>query len=383
MNLQEPKDLKNTVGVSARRFEESPFIARYDGPALVRGVYAGRYHALYNGEDVTRAYWVLRRQAALFDTPEKPVEISGPGAEPFLDKIFARRVAGMKEGRGRYAVACTPGGGVFMDGILFKLAPGRFWYVQADGAFETWLMAHDEGFDVTVSDPRSRVLQIQGPASLKIMSAASGGRIDESLKYFHSGFFELGGQRVYVSRTGFTGELGYEIYGFGDETDHLALWDHLAAAGAPHGMEFATSAPMTVRRIEAGILGNITDMDPSMTPFEAGLEALVDMDKGGFIGRAALENADRRPVLTGLTCADAVPSAGAEVLDGGAPVGRMRSGVYSPTLECGIGYVQFNEPGDWRGRILELRISETETRPCEIVDLPFFDAEKKLPKGLA
>ena len=214
------------------------------------------------------------------------------------------------------------------------------------------------------------------------MRAASSDRIDEDMRYFRAGFFDLGGQEVYVSRTGFTGELGYEIYGLGDATDHLALWDHLMAAGEPHGMEFSATSPMTMRRIEAGILGNTTDMDTTMTPFEAGLGRFVDMERGEFVGRAALLHADRRPVLHGLKCSDALPSAASTVLDGDTPVGRMTMGVHSPTLECGIGYVRFNEPGDWMGRSLRIRRPAGDVHPCEIVDLPFFDPKKRLVRGL-
>ena len=101
------------------------------------------------------------------------------------------------------------------------------------------------------------------------MKAASNGKVNDELRYFRSGFFNLGDQKLYVSRTGFTGELGFEIYCDGATTDHLALWDHLIACGEPFGMEFSSTRSMTIRRIEAGILGNLTDMDTSMTPFEA------------------------------------------------------------------------------------------------------------------
>ena len=382
MNLQEPEDRGNTVRISGRRFEESPFIARYDGPELIRGVYAGRFSPIFNGEDPVRNYWVLRRKALMFDTPEKPVEVSGPDAAAFLDRVLTRNVSTLEEGRGLYALACTPQGGVFMDGVAFRLAGDRFWYVQADGALEDWLLAHSGGFDISISDPKSRVIQIQGPASLEIMRAASANRIDEGMRYFRAGFFDLGGQEVYVSRTGFTGELGYEIYPFGDTTDHLALWDHLVAAGEPHGMEFSSTSPMTMRRIEAGILGNTTDMDTTMTPFEAGLGRFVDIERGDFVGRAALLHADRRPLLHGLKCSDALPCAASTVLDGDTPVGRMTMGVRSPTLECGIGYVRFDEPGDWKGRTLRIRLPSGDVHPCEIVDLPFVDPEKRIVRGL-
>ena len=87
-NLQEEKDLENNISISARRFEESPFIERHDTSQMVRGVYANRFFAVYNGEDYMSKYWTLRRKALIFDVPEKPIEISGPDAVPFLDKNF-------------------------------------------------------------------------------------------------------------------------------------------------------------------------------------------------------------------------------------------------------------------------------------------------------
>ncbi|OED36151.1 aminomethyltransferase [Chromatiales bacterium (ex Bugula neritina AB1)] len=380
-NLQEASDLENTVRISARRFEESPFIERTDSPHMIRGVYAGRYLAIYLGEDVTEKYWTLRQKALLFDVPEKPVEISGPDAVPFLEKVFSRKVATMQPGRGYYAIACTPQGGVFMDGVIFRLGANRFWYVQADGAFETWLIAHSGGFNISITDPQSRVLQIQGPASLKIMSVATDGAINETLRYFGAGFYTIGGQKLYVSRTGFTGELGYEIYCDGANTDHLALWDHLIAVGEPHGMEFSSTRVMTIRRIEAGILGNLTDIDMTMTPFEAGLAPFIDMDKGDFVGRDALLGKDQRSLLMGLTCQTQTPVAGSVILDQDEPVGFITAGVPSPTLGLGIGYARFHEPGDWIGRALTLQLPDGSHHPAEIVDIPFVDREKKIVRG--
>jgi aminomethyltransferase len=269
-----------------------------------------------------------------------------------------------------------------MDGVIFKMAENRFWYVQADGPFETWLLAHSGGFDVTISDPHSRVLQIQGPASLSIMCEASNGAVDETMKYFRSGYFDLGGQTVYVSRTGFTNELGFEIYSNGETTDHLALWDHLMACGQPHGLELSSTRALTIRRIEGGILGNLTDMDTSMTPFEAGLAPFINMDKGDFIGRDALIGKDTRACLFGLTCATETPAAGSIVMDGNTIVGRVTAGVPSPTLGLGVGYVVFKLPGDWVGRKLSMYIPDGSKHESCIVALPFFDREKNIVRGL-
>ena len=381
-NLQEISDLKKTIKISARRFEESPYIDRTNCPEMVRGVYAGRYFAMSLGEDPIQKYWLLRQKAAIFDVPEKPIEISGPDSIPFLEKVMTRKVASIKEGRGYYSLACTHQGGIFMDGVIFKFNENKFWYVQADGPFEDWLLAHSGGFNVKISDPKSRVLQIQGPASIDIMKAASNGKIDENMPYYRSGFFDLGGQQLYVSRSGFTNELGFEIYSDGFTTDHLALWDHLMDCGKPFGMELSATRAMTIRRIEAGIFGNLTDIDTTINPFEAGLGFCVNMDKGDFIGRDALTNKDTGTCLLGLTCKTETPVSGSKVINGSKIVGHITAGVHSPTLNTGIGYVRFYEPNDWPGKNLDLKLPNGSLHKAEIVNLPFFDKEKHIVKGI-
>ena len=289
-------DAVNTVRISARRFEPSPYANCYMNPETVLGVYAGRFYSIFNGEDPIETYWALRRKAVLYDVPERPVQLEGPDVVPFMERIFARPISDLREGRGRYAIACTASGGVFMDGVLFKLPEGKFWYVQPDGALETWLIAHSEGFEVAISDPKSRVLQIQGPNSLEIMRAASGGLIDENMGYFHSGFFDLGGQKLYVSRTGWTGEIGFEIYSQGEGTDYGRLWDHLIKAGTPHGMVFGSISSMEIRRMEAAILDNGTDMDMSMTPYQAGLGAFVNLNEARLYRPRSASRSGQAPI---------------------------------------------------------------------------------------
>ena len=375
-------DARRTVKVSARRFEPSPFEECWLNEHTVMGVYAGRYYSVFNGENITEAYWALRRKAALYDVPERPVEISGPDAVSFLEHIFARKISNLKEGRGRYAIACTPKGKLFMDGILFKLAFDRYWYVQPDGALETWLIAHSGGFDVTISDPHSRVLQIQGPSSFAILNEATGGKIDENMKYFHSGFFDVGGQEVYVSRTGWTGELGYEIYTQGAATDCPGLWDYLMKVGEPHGLMFSSISSMEIRRIEAGILDNGTDFDMSMTPFEAGLGAFIDVEKESYVGRAEVVKAKQGTRLYGVKCKTSTPVYHGDILDGAKSVGRVTAGAWSPYLDSGIGYVRFDDAGNWAGKPLEMKTMDGEITACEIVELPFYDPEKRIPRGL-
>ena len=380
-NLQEEADLNQTIQISARRFEESPFIQRTNTSNMVRGVYAGRYFPMKIDEDPLEKYWLLRQKALLFDVPEKPIEISGKDSVSFLNKVLTREISKTKIGRGYYALACTPKGGIFMDGVLFRFDEEKFWYVQADGPFEDWLIAHSSNYDVQIKDPKSRVLQIQGPASIDIMKLASKGKIDENMPYFTSNFFDLGGQTLYVSRTGFTNELGFEIFCDGFNTDHLALWDYLIECGKPYGMQFSASRAMTIRRIEGGIFGNLTDIDTTITPFEAGLGYFVNMDKD-FIGKDALIKKDKRTCLFGITCKTTVPKAGSKIKINDKQVGYITAGVPSPTLQQGIGYVRFYEPNDYINKEIEIILPDNSSHTGVVVDLPFYDKEKKIVKGI-
>ena len=369
-----------TLRISAKRFEHSPYTDKYVADDMVFGVYCRRFYPLSTGEDPVGQYWKLKRQVVLFDVPEKPLDIRGPDSVKLLERVFSRHIDSLKTWCARYALACTPQGGILMDGVLIRLAQDHFWYVQADGEFESWLQAHAQGLDVRISDPKSRVLQIQGPKSLEVLQAATNRQVPEGFGYFHAGRFVFGGQELLVSRTGWTGELGIEIYSDAN-TDHHALWDHLIATGETSGIAFSSAESMGIRRLEAGILDNGTDIDPSMTPYEAGLGAYVDLGKPEFVGRDALIKADQSRLLWGLTCAPAVPFAGLQVLDGNSVVGQMTAGAWTPYLETGIGFVRFQQKGDWLGRKLTLSTIEGKQHPCEIVSLPLYDAEKKIPRG--
>ena len=362
--------------------EFSPFHHCYANDQTVLRLAAGRFFAPHNGAPSELGSWALRHPAELFYVPDRPVDFASPDAVAFLERIVARRSGDMKIDRGRYALICTHQGGIFMDGILFRLAETRFWFVHPDGDLEPWLLAHSHGFDVTFSDPKSRVLQLQGPNSFPIMQAASSGALTESLKYFHSGFFDFDGQQVYVSRTGWTGELGYELYTLGDHTDCPRLWDHLMQKGAPHGLVFRSMQAMNTRRIEAGILDSGSDFDISMTPDEAGWERFVDLSKKGFIGRDALKAAANATRIFGLRCIAATPCSGDLILSGSAPVGMVTTGALSPYLKCGIGYARFDQLDEWSGKTLTLKSQQSDKVTCTIVDLPFYDREKRLPRGL-
>ena len=381
-------DSFDTIRLSAYRLGPSPFADRYVTDQTVFGVYCDRLYPLKTTprEDPVPNYWKLRRGVLLYDVPEKPLEIVGPDAARLLERVLACRAETLAVGRVRYGIACNEDGTVLMDGVIMRLAQDRFWYVKANGEFASWLKANAIGLDAEVSDPDSRVLQIQGPKSLDVLDAAIGGGLSPDFKYFHAGFFDVCGQRLWVSRTGWTGEMGIEIYcNSGPEpTDHETLWDGLLACGEPFGMEFSSSSSMGIRRVESGILDNGSDIEPDLTPFGAGLGQYVRLDKEDFVGRAALETADRSQLLFGLVCATAAPQAGMQVHFENSPVGHMTIGTWSPTLDTGVGYVRFDRPlpgDDWFAKTVDLHDRDGTPHEATVDTLPFVDKAKQLPRA--
>lgn len=377
-----PIAAEQPFNIRAHRFQRSPFYDTYAPPGTLVAVYNRRIYPWSIGDDAVANYWTLRRAVAMYDVPETPIEIVGPDAERLLDRVLTRNMAKLKVGRAGYGLACQEDGGILMDGVLLRLAPDRFFYVQADGDFLGWLKAHGVGMDVTVRDPDSWVLQVQGPKSLDVLAAAADVGLPQPFKYFDVVMCRIGGQDVVVSRTGWTNEMGFEVYTL-DDIDGPKLWNDLMAAGKAHGIVGTGLDSMGIRRIEGGILDNGTDMDSAMTPFQAGLGKFVDLNKADYIGKAALEKADRTCLLYGIKVPGGAPVRGTEVLSDGTTVGWTTTGAWSPYLELGVGYVRFDGPGFGPGDALTVRLPDGSEHAGEVVDLPFYDAEKLIPRGLS
>ncbi len=373
---------KMKVLFNGLRKEWSPYVERWHSDQVIYAVYANWMYPLSLGTDAAADYRKLRTGAVLYDTPERPISIKGPDAVRLCERVFTRRIANVRVGRCVYGLACDPDGGILMDGVLIRLADHHFWYIQAEGDIENWLLANGIGMEVDVTDTKMRVLQIQGPKSHEIFAAATGEPVPDDFTWFAARYFDVGGQRVLVSNSGYTGELGIELYGNAD-LDHLRLWDHLLEVGAAFDLSMGASDSMAPRRVEAGIMDNRTDFDRSLTPFAAGLGQFVDFDNEQFVGRSALLGCDRTQLLWGLRCDAATPGRGDAVEIDGRPVGSMTVGVWSPTLETEIGYVRFDEPigGGWEGRRVQVVVDGTP-HDASAQALPFIDAEKRLPRGL-
>ena len=362
--------------------ELSPFHECYSSEHLILRLAAGRYFAHYAGENTEATYWALRETAVLYDVPERPIEISGKDVVQFLEKIFSRTIEDMSEGRGRYTLACTHVGGIFMDGIIFRLATDKFWFVQPDGDLKTWLLAHQENYRVKITDPLSRALQIQGPKSFQILKDLTNGALDQQFGYFHSGFFTLDNQEVYISRTGWSGELGYEIYTNGNTTNCPQLWKYICDVGSKHGMVFSSMQSLNIRRIEAGILDSGSDFDHSLTPYEVGLIKFVDFENKNFKGRNALLASPQDNRLFGITCKETTPASGDEVFFENTQIGKVTTGAWSPYFKAGIGYVLLHNANEWTQRALLKKEGLNKCVPIEIVSLPFLDPNKIIPRTI-
>lgn len=346
-------------------------------------VYNNRLMPVSQKIDRFAGYWALRTRAGLFDTGERPIQIKGPDAAKFCNRVFTRDCAKLKPGRAGYGLLCYPDGGILCDGVLMRLEEDTYWYVQADGPVYSWFIAHAQDLDVAITDPDSWVTQIQGPASLDILAALSDTGVPAELKYFSIARTTIGGQPVILSRTGWTNEMGFEIYTLpnGGKFDGAAMWKRFLEAGQPHGMEICALDSMDIRRIEGGILNNGSDMDETMTPSEAGLGAFVDLSKDDFIGKAALGRRIAPARVIGLKCPAGEPLRLGAVSVSGKKVGFVTAGAWSPYLKAGIAIVRLDDAAP-AGTAVEVACRDGKSHPAVLDDLPLYDKEKKIPRGL-
>ncbi|MFO7856054.1 MAG: aminomethyltransferase family protein [Paracoccaceae bacterium] len=368
----QPNEFAGTMAPHPLIRQEIPYGPRYT-------IYNRRLTAMSMTEgSADDAYWKLRCQAILRHTGEFPIEVRGPDAEALLNRVFTRDVARLPVGRCSYQIACYEDGGMILDGILVRLAPDRFWYGQADGDLTDWLRAHAAGMAVEIFDPEVWISQVQGPDSLRILEAAVDGAAPERFRYFDAAEVSIAGRPVVVTRSGFTNELGWEVY-LGPGIDAPAVGERLLEAGAPYGM-----TPVAIggaRRIEAGLLNAGSDFDATTTPFAAGLGAMVEFDKPDFIGRAALAGADRRSRTWGLRVAGGVARIGRGLCRDGVPAGRVCSTAWSPFQRCGVAIMRLDDPDLGAATVFEVACHDGETRSAETCDLPMYDRRREIPRG--
>ncbi len=295
--------------------------------------------------DPEAEYHGLLASVSVWDVAgERQVEITGPDAAAFTQYLVTRDVTKVRPGRARYTLVCQDDGGVLNDPVMLRLAENHFWLSLADADILLWAkgVAHGSRYDVTIREPDVSPVQVQGPKSADLMRPLFGEIVD-TLKFYQFVETDLEGVPVVVSRTGWSGEFGYEVF-LRDGSRGAWLWERLFEAGEPFNV--TPGAPNQIRRVEAGLLSYGTDMDASINPLELGLEKFVDLDgPDDFVGKAALrEVASRGPARrrTGLFVdGDPIrlgPIRWWPVLAAGEVIGFVTSAVWSPGLEDNIAY---------------------------------------------
>ena len=334
--------------------------------------------------DPEQNFWNLVNGATLSDVAvERQVEITGPDAATFVQMLTPRNLSTCAVGQCKYVLITNADGGILNDPILLRLAENHFWLSLADSDILLWAqgVAVNSGLDVTICEPDVSPLQLQGPKSGEIMQRLFGDQIND-LRYYWLGEFELDGISLIISRTGWSSELGYEIYlrdgARGDE-----LWELIMAAGQPFGLQPGhTSA---IRRIEGGMLSYHADMDRHTNPFELGLDRLVDLEmEADFIGKAALKKIADQGISrkqVGLEIdGDALTAANNEfwpILIAEKQVGQVTSAIYSPRLKLNIALAMVMVEHSALGTDAEI-VTPFGRRSVRVVDKPFYDPKKSL-----
>lgn len=360
-----------------------------------------------------REYFAFRESAGLLDvSPLFKYEVYGPDAAALLSRMMVRDVSKLKVGRVGYSCWCDDHGKVIDDGTVTRLDEDYYRVTAADPTLH-WLQTVGRGMRVTLEDSSARiaVVALQGPRSREVLRAASDADMD-GLKFFGATRAKLDGLDVWITRTGYTGDLGYEVW---VEKEHAPrLWDALMDAGRPHGITAAGLDALDVSRIEAGfiLLGVDYFSAPKTvlearksTPSEIGLGWLVDFERPrfpNFVGRAALEAEKKRGAawaLVGLEVAwealealyesfSLPPNLPATARRDGLPVydedgkqvGKVTSHTWSPILKKYIALTSVHAEHAAPGTVLQMEHTvEYERRkvPAKVVKTPFFDPERK------
>jgi aminomethyltransferase len=347
--------------------------------------------------DVELEYFAVRNAATLFDlSPMVKYRIAGPDATRYLNRLVTRDVSKLRPGRVAYVVWCDDRGKVLDDGTLFRLSDSEFQLCSQERHL-CWLLDSAIGFDVAIDDISEDVaaLAVQGPTSCAVLKRLGLAGV-ETVKPFQISHFPFEGDSLMVSRTGFTGDLGYELWVAPAMAE--LLWDRLMEAGKELGITPIGSRALELVRIEAGFIATNLDFmaadqalrtNRGRSPFELGLGWLVDFDKGHFNGRRALlEERQRgsRYCLVALDVEGNKPGNDALVYHKKKRlVGHITSAMWSPTCKRNLALASLTLPygGSIRNDLWvdiyvhrELKWQRTMSR-CRVVERPFFDPVRR------
>ena len=356
--------------------------------------YGAKAYTVYNHmlfpicfADLEEEYWHLINHVTLWDVSvERQVEITGPDAFTFTNMLTPRDLGRCAVGQGKYVVITADDGGVINDPVLLRLGENHFWLALADSDVLLWArgLALRSGLRVRITEPDVSPVQVQGPKAKDVVSSLFGDRVLQ-LRYYYFLETSLDGIPVVVTRTGWTGEVGYEIY-LRDGSRGDDLWERIMEAGRSHNIR--PTGPSDIRRVEAGILNWGADMTLEDNVYEAGLEWLIDEEKGAsYIGCDALRRIKAEGVrrkLVGIEIEGdpiAFNATKWPVTVRGEPAGRVTSALWSPRLRKNIGYAMLPAVHAAVGTVVRVQIPDVGERAATVVPKPFVDPSKEIPKS--
>tara|TARA_B100001093_G_scaffold348375_1_gene332988 strand:+ start:272 stop:1411 length:1140 start_codon:yes stop_codon:yes gene_type:complete len=329
-------------------------------------------------------FWNLIENAILCDVAvERQVEITGPDAYKFIQLLTPRDLSKLSIGQCKYVLIVNNEGGILNDPVLLRLGENHFWLSLADSDILLWAqgVALNSGFNVKIIEPDVSPLQLQGPTSGEIMIKLFGDSIKD-LKYYWLREYTLDGIPLIVSRTGWSSELGYEIY-LRDSSKGNELYEKIMTAGKDYGLQPGHTS--SIRRIEGGMLSYHADADINTNPYELGLDRLVNLDsKVDFIGKEALKKIQQegiKRIQVGLEL-EGEPLKGPNttfwsIQKEDEVIGKVTSAIYSPRLKKNIALAMTKINQSKIGNKLKIKTNENDIN-CTVVEKPFYDPKKKI-----
>ncbi len=340
-----------------------PF-AGYDMPVQYRSGIIAEHHA-------------VRRQVGMFDVSHMgEIEVRGPQALDLVQYLTTNDASKIDVGQAQYTVMCRPDGGVIDDCIVYRYADHYMIVVNASNRVKDrdWISHHADKFDCEVTDRSDEIalIAVQGPKAQQVLAKLTDAELD-AIAYYHFDEGDVGGAAATISRTGYTGEDGFELYLAAD--DAVGLWRKLLEAGAPEGLIPAGLGARDSLRLEMGYALYGNDIDEKRTPLEAGLGWVTKLDKGDFIGADALrklKEAGVRQRLVGFVLKErGFPRHGYEVRVNGQGAGEVTSGTVSPSLDKGIGLAYVATEHSKPGTSIDIKVRD-KTIPAEVTRPPFY-----------
>lgn len=382
-------DLYDYRLVHSMRYQKSPLFPVFRRLGATSFLwYNHLLHAVdFAGQTKEQEYWAIRNTATLWDVSvERPVEIDGPDGFALMDLLTPRDMRKCAIGQCKYTLICDENGGVINDPVALRLNENRFWLCPSDSDVHLWAkgVAVGMGLRATVRLTDVYPVQVQGPKSTDVLQAIMGDSI-RKLRYYWWMETQFPGRiPVIITRTGWTGEVGYEVFLL-DNTRAEEMVNLIMERGKPFSL--IPAGPNHARRVEAGILNNQADMSLTTNLYELGLEWQIE-PKGRFIGKEALDRIRREGIKRRLVGFEVVGESAPHEFEGpwlvrkdGAIIGRASAFVYSPTLKMNIGLAMIEIEYSTPGEHIEVEGLPGEPRhSATVVTLPFIDPKKEIPK---